>query len=41
MLTMAEADVQLDNFPNLFSLEGRVAVVTGGSRGIGLHAASG
>ncbi|PYI00924.1 oxidoreductase [Aspergillus sclerotiicarbonarius CBS 121057] len=33
--------VQLDNFPSIFSLEGKVALVTGGSRGLGLHAASG
>jgi len=38
---MAEADVQLNDFPNIFSLKGKVAVVTGGSRGLGLHAASG
>lgn len=37
----AQADVQLSNFKGLFSLEGKVAVVTGGSRGLGLHAASG
>lgn len=35
------AEVHLDNFPSLFSLDGKVAVVTGGSRGLGLHAASG
>ncbi|RMZ40357.1 hypothetical protein AFCA_003452 [Aspergillus flavus] len=39
---MSVADqVQLDNFGSIFSLEGKVAVVTGGSRGLGLHAASG
>lgn len=37
----AEADVKLSNFKNIFSLDGKVAVVTGGSRGLGLHAASG
>jgi hypothetical protein len=37
-ITMAEA--QLHDFPSLFSLEGKVAVVTGGSRGLGLSAAS-
>ena len=37
----AEAQVQLRDFKNIFSLEGKVAVVTGGSRGLGLHAASG
>jgi hypothetical protein len=42
ILTMsAEADVKLDNFKSIFSLDGKVAVVTGGSRGLGLHAASG
>ncbi|KAM4061242.1 enoyl-(Acyl carrier protein) reductase [Hirsutella rhossiliensis] len=34
------AEAQLNNFPSLFSLRGKVAVVTGGSRGLGLHAAS-
>ncbi|KAK6429617.1 hypothetical protein LTR95_014233 [Oleoguttula sp. CCFEE 5521] len=37
----AAADVKLADFPSLFSLTGKVAVVTGGSRGLGLHAASG
>jgi hypothetical protein len=37
----AEADVQLKDFENIFKLDGLVAVVTGGSRGLGLHAASG
>ncbi|KAK8210662.1 gluconate 5-dehydrogenase [Phyllosticta capitalensis] len=37
----AQADVQLKDFQNIFRLEGKVAVVTGGSRGLGLHAASG
>ena len=37
----AEADVTLNDFKNIFSLNGKVAVVTGGSRGLGLHAASG
>ncbi|KAK4575108.1 hypothetical protein LTR86_000960 [Recurvomyces mirabilis] len=37
----AQADVQLRDFKSLFSLNGKVAVVTGGSRGLGLHAASG
>ncbi|OJD36294.1 gluconate 5-dehydrogenase [Diplodia corticola] len=36
---MATAD--LVDFQNIFSLEGKVAVVTGGSRGLGLAAASG
>jgi hypothetical protein len=34
------AEAQLDDFPSLFSLKGKVAVVTGGSRGLGLSAAS-
>ncbi|KAK2072276.1 hypothetical protein P8C59_006640 [Phyllachora maydis] len=33
-------DAQLHDFPSLFSLRGKVAVVTGGSRGLGLSAAS-
>ncbi|KAL2432663.1 Rhamnolipids biosynthesis 3-oxoacyl-[acyl-carrier-protein] reductase [Exophiala dermatitidis] len=37
----AKQDVQLDDFENIFSLDGKVAVVTGGSRGLGLNAASG
>lgn len=38
---MADADVHLANFADVFSLKGKIAVVTGGSRGLGLHAASG
>lgn len=37
----ATEQVQLTNFGSIFSLEGKVAVITGGSRGLGLHAASG
>jgi len=37
----AKLDVQLEDFGSIFSLEGKVAVVTGGSRGLGLYAASG
>jgi NAD(P)-dependent dehydrogenase (short-subunit alcohol dehydrogenase family) len=37
---MAAADVKLEDFSSLFSLKGKVAVVTGGSRGLGLNAAS-
>jgi hypothetical protein len=37
----AQVDVELKDFKNIFSLEGKVAVVTGGSRGLGLNAASG
>jgi NAD(P)-dependent dehydrogenase (short-subunit alcohol dehydrogenase family) len=35
------AETELKDFPSIFSLKGKVAVVTGGSRGLGLHAASG
>ena len=37
----AEAEVRLQDFSSIFSLKGKIAVVTGGSRGLGLHAASG
>ncbi|KAF1995647.1 bile acid 7-dehydroxylase 1/3 [Amniculicola lignicola CBS 123094] len=37
----AEQDVKLQDFGNIFRLDGKVAVVSGGSRGLGLHAASG
>jgi hypothetical protein len=37
----AEDQVKLNDFGSIFSLEGKVAVVTGGSRGLGLHSASG
>ncbi|KAF2124644.1 NAD(P)-binding protein [Dothidotthia symphoricarpi CBS 119687] len=40
-MSTPESDVQLHDFANIFSLKGKVAVVTGGSRGLGLHAASG
>lgn len=40
-MSSAESDVQLQDFSNIFSLKGKVAVVSGGSRGLGLHAASG
>ncbi|KAI0408051.1 hypothetical protein F4802DRAFT_447555 [Xylaria palmicola] len=33
-------ETALNDFPSLFSLKGKVAVVTGGSRGLGLNAAS-
>ncbi|KAL7959239.1 hypothetical protein V8C34DRAFT_280731 [Trichoderma compactum] len=36
----ATVEATLEDFPSLFSLKGKVAVVTGGSRGLGLHAAS-
>ncbi|KAH6889906.1 hypothetical protein B0T10DRAFT_43212 [Thelonectria olida] len=34
------AEAHLNDFPSLFSLKGKVIVITGGSRGLGLHAAS-
>lgn len=40
MADEAKAQAELKDFPSLFSLDGKVAVVTGGSRGLGLHAAS-
>lgn len=40
-MASAESDVKLQDFANIFSLKGKVAVVSGGSRGLGLHAASG
>ncbi|KAI1079321.1 hypothetical protein F5B20DRAFT_544502 [Whalleya microplaca] len=33
-------ETALNDFPSLFSLKGKIAVVTGGSRGLGLNAAS-
>lgn len=33
-------EAEIHDFPSLFSLKGKVAVITGGSRGLGLHAAS-
>ena len=38
---MSKYETELKDFPNIFSLKGKVVVVTGGSRGLGLHAASG
>jgi NAD(P)-dependent dehydrogenase (short-subunit alcohol dehydrogenase family) len=37
----AQAEVNLTDFSSIFRLDGKVAVVSGGSRGLGLHAASG
>jgi hypothetical protein len=34
------AETTLKDFKNIFSVEGKVVVITGGSRGLGLHAAS-
>lgn len=41
MTAEVKAQTDLKDFKSLFSLEGKVVVVTGGSRGLGLHAASG
>lgn len=41
MAAEAKAQTDLQDFKNLFSLDGKVVIVTGGSRGLGLHAASG
>jgi len=38
---MSKYETELQDFPGIFSLKGKVVVVTGGSRGLGLHAASG
>ncbi|KAN0115069.1 hypothetical protein V8E51_004613 [Hyaloscypha variabilis] len=38
---MSKYETELHDFQNIFSLKGKVVVVTGGSRGLGLHAASG
>ncbi|PMD24028.1 NAD(P)-binding protein [Hyaloscypha hepaticicola] len=38
---MSKYETELHDFPNIFSLKGKVVVITGGSRGLGLHAASG
>ena len=38
---MSKYDTELTDFSSIFSLKGKVVVVTGGSRGLGLHAASG
>ncbi|KAL9632665.1 MAG: hypothetical protein Q9164_005177 [Protoblastenia rupestris] len=40
MAAEARAQTELQDFKSLFSLDGKVVVVTGGSRGLGLHAAS-
>ncbi|RDA91978.1 hypothetical protein CP533_1331 [Ophiocordyceps camponoti-saundersi (nom. inval.)] len=39
-MASAKEEAHLRDFPSLFSLRGKTAVVTGGSRGLGLHAAS-
>ncbi|KAI4210857.1 MAG: hypothetical protein LQ351_006352 [Letrouitia transgressa] len=41
MASQVRAETELKDFADVFSLEGKVAVVTGGSRGLGLHTASG
>ena len=40
MADEAKAQTELRDFTSLFSLDGKVVLVTGGSRGLGLHAAS-
>ncbi|KAF2999479.1 hypothetical protein E8E13_008503 [Curvularia kusanoi] len=40
-MSAAQNDVALTDFSSIFRLDGKVAVVSGGSRGLGLHAASG
>jgi len=40
-MASATEDVELKDFGSIFSLDGKVAVVTGGSRGLGLNVASG
>ena len=40
MAAEAKAQVELLDVQSLFSLEGKVVVITGSSRGLGLHAAS-
>lgn len=41
MAEEARSQAHLDDFPTLFSLADKVALITGSSRGLGLHAASG
>ena len=41
MAAEAKVQTELKDFPGIFSLESKVVVITGGSRGLGLHAASG
>lgn len=38
---MSKADLHLPSFASIFSLTNKVAVITGGSRGLGLSAAAG
>ncbi|CAG8975921.1 hypothetical protein HYALB_00007049 [Hymenoscyphus albidus] len=38
---MSNYDTELKDFPSTVSLKGKLVVITGGSRGLGLHAASG
>ncbi|KAF1811838.1 bile acid 7-dehydroxylase 1/3 [Eremomyces bilateralis CBS 781.70] len=41
MAAEAQAQSELKDFGGIFRLDGKVAVISGGSRGLGLHAASG
>ena len=40
MAAEAKGQIELKDFKSLFSLADKVVLVTGGSRGLGLHAAS-
>ena len=39
-LPTMDYDLELHDFSSFFSLKGKIAVITGGSRGLGLSAAS-
>lgn len=41
MMGSIQEDAQLTDFQNIFRLDGKVALVTGGSKGLGLSIASG
>ena len=40
-MSATEYDVEVGDFDRLYKVPGRVAVVTGGSRGLGMSAAAG